>query len=92
MQEYTAIWTEYNKYLLSVYYVLGIGGHRAIQTLPLWSWLSGKDGKGKRLVSDAGMENTPQTSSEEGTAMVTSHKGAGEGFTEEAASELWSSF
>lgn len=92
MQEYTAIWTEYNKYLLSVYYVLGIGGHHAIQTLPLWSWPSVKDGKGKQLVSDAGMENTPQTSSEEGTAVVTSHKGAGEGFIEEVASEPCSSF
>lgn len=33
-----------------------------------------------------------QTSSEEGTVMVTSLRDAGEGFPEEAASEPWFSF
>lgn len=72
--------------------MLGIGWQHAVQTLPLRSWQSGKDGKGEQLVSDAGMEDMLETSSEEGTVMVTSLEDAGEGFTEEAASEPWFSF
>lgn len=64
----------------------------ARRTDPALKELTGKDSKGEQLVSDVGMEDMLETSSEEGIVMVTSLEDAGEGFTEEAASEPWFSF